>query len=196
MLYGFYFGRLAIRVQGISAVQFHEFTIELNVEDVFASTALTGISLGLLDGVPGMANSYVKKYGRYLPGWSGIDEVTTSDPYHNSVYIAMCTYVNFRLAAVQADAGMQGTVLVLSPPHTNSAGKGRKTMAYDFMDNAGKKIGSHAFSLLESNSRVAVDEQLEALREELARSRETSSPSIGIRERKGHVDVFALPVQA
>lgn len=184
MVFGFYFGRLAIRTMGIAAPQYYEFTIELPRLDVFATTALTGVSLGLLQGVPGMANAYIKQYGRVTS--SGTIEhfsPPAHDVFFNSVYVSQCTYVNFRLAATQAEAGMQGTVWVMSQSSGDMPERMRRNMAFDFFDDQGQRIGSQEYLVLQSDSRIDVSERVQSTRRELAQSRDLAVDLIQVEQR-------------
>ncbi len=189
MVYGFYFGRLAIRTMGVVAPQYFEFTIEIPGLDVFATTALTGVSLGLLHGNPGMTNAYIKQYGR-VTAKGTIEHLSppAHDVFFNSVYVPKCIYVNFRLAATQAESGMQGTVWIMSQSSGNSPEQMRHNIAYDFFDDQGQQIGSQEYSVLPVDSQIDVAERIQSIRHDLAQSRNIAVDSISIKQRGEETD--------
>lgn len=187
MLFGLYYAGL--RTTSTGSELYHSGTIEMALEDVFASTAISALSTGASSGVSGWGSSYIKQYSRRKP--DGTYEFVTHPTavVINMLYVKQCAFIEFRVAAVKADVVGQMTVLILSPGSSDEQKQMRKLEGIDFIYQK-ETLASHTFSLLEKGSRVPLDDLINQARRDVAEERRLNPDLIEVVHRKPDPDAI------
>ena len=147
---------------------FVDLTIEEPNIPVVGTTALSALTAGVWEGIPGSAATYVREYAVFT-GPFAIDVVDVPpDPANNVIYIENCAYVRFRLTAFQAIAWSQACVFRFPapvppkpkpPPKKFDPGQRYKMSEFKVTDSrSGDELGRHRVLTLRRGSVLQVDE--------------------------------------
>ena len=147
---------------------FVDLTIEEPNIPVVATTAVSALSAGVHEGVPGSVATYVREYAIFT-GPAAIDVVDVPpDPANNVFYVENCAFVRFRLTVFQATAWAQASVFRFPAPVPPKPKRpslkfdpNRRYKLAEFRvtdGSSGEELGRHRVLALRRGSTLNVDE--------------------------------------